>query len=333
MAYIGNPVQQALTKVTSQSFNGTGSQTVFTLNRAVNTGEELEVFVENVQQEPGVGKSYTATGTTLTFDAAPQSGTGNIYVIYRGIAEVTRRLEHDPNAALAATTGTFSGAVSGTTGTFSNVGSGTSSPSSTHKLTLDHTSNYGGIQLRQSGTQIGQIIQEGGTGNVYIDADSAGTGGGLLLRTNGGTTRMTIDTSGRSTMPYQPSFHARGLPSKATTNGILLFSSTNHNIGNHYNTSTGLFTAPVSGRYLFTFNCLSQDTGAGYLYAGFSVNGGVGSIVQHYKTNSEDTGQSTGGSLVLDISANDVVGVYAWASSINIYSGSGYTWWSGYLLG
>ena len=109
MAYIGTPVQQALTKVTSQSFNGTGSQTVFTLNRAVNTGEELEVFVNNVQQEPGVGKSYTATGTTLTFDAAPSSGTGNIYVIYRGLAEVTRRLEHDPNAALAATTGTFSG--------------------------------------------------------------------------------------------------------------------------------------------------------------------------------------------------------------------------------
>ena len=107
MAYIGTPVQQALTKVTSQSFNGTGSQTVFTLNRAVNTGEELEVFVNNVQQEPGVGKSYTATGTTLTFDAAPSSGTGNIYVIYRGLAEVTRRLEHDPNAALAATTGTF----------------------------------------------------------------------------------------------------------------------------------------------------------------------------------------------------------------------------------
>jgi len=113
MAYIGTPVQQALTKVTSQSFNGTGSQTVFTLNRAVNTGEELEVFVNNVQQEPGVGKSYTATGTTLTFDAAPSSGTGNIYVIYRGLAEVTRRLEHDPNAALAATTGTFSGGLAG----------------------------------------------------------------------------------------------------------------------------------------------------------------------------------------------------------------------------
>jgi len=107
MAYIGAQPNKSLTKTTSQSFNGTGSATAFTLNRAVNTGEELEVFVDNVQQEPGSGKSYTATGTTLTFDEAPPSGTGNVYVIYRGQAEVTTRLEHDPNQALSATTGTF----------------------------------------------------------------------------------------------------------------------------------------------------------------------------------------------------------------------------------
>ena len=71
MAYIGAQPNKQLTKTTSQSFNGTGSATAFTLNRAVNTGEELEVFVDNVQQEPGSGKSYTATGTTLTFDEAP----------------------------------------------------------------------------------------------------------------------------------------------------------------------------------------------------------------------------------------------------------------------
>jgi len=110
MSFIGAKPSQTLATPTSQYFNGTGSQTVFTLNRAVNVAEDLEVFVNNIQQEPGVGKSYTAAGTTLTFDAAPSSGTANVYVVYRGLAEVTTRLEHDPNAALAATTGTFSGA-------------------------------------------------------------------------------------------------------------------------------------------------------------------------------------------------------------------------------
>jgi len=80
----------------------------------VDNGESLEVFVDNVQQEPGTTKSYTAAGTSLTFSEAPQTGTGNVYVIYRGVAEATTRLEHDPNQALQATTGTFSSTVTGT---------------------------------------------------------------------------------------------------------------------------------------------------------------------------------------------------------------------------
>jgi len=156
MGYIGTPVQQALTKATSQYFNGTGSQTVFTLNRAVNVPEDLEVFVNNIQQEPGVGKSYTATGTTLTFDAAPSSGTGNIYVIYRGSAEVTRRLEHDPNAALAATTGTFSGAV--TFGAGANFGDN-------DKAIFGAGSD---LQIYHDGSQ--SYIKDVGTGQLRIAA-------------------------------------------------------------------------------------------------------------------------------------------------------------------
>lgn len=116
MAYLGAQPNKTLTKTTSQSFNGTGSATTFTLNRAVNTEEELEVFVENVQQEPGSSKSYTASGTTLTFDEAPPSGTGNVYVIYRGQAEVTTRLEHDANQALSASSVTIGGNDAATLG-------------------------------------------------------------------------------------------------------------------------------------------------------------------------------------------------------------------------
>ena len=71
---------KAFSTATSQSFSGNGG-TTFTLNRAVNRNEDLEVFVENVQQKPAT--SYTASGTTLTFQAAPVSGTNNIYVIFR----------------------------------------------------------------------------------------------------------------------------------------------------------------------------------------------------------------------------------------------------------
>lgn len=83
MSYIGTTPPQVFSTATSQSFSGNGG-TTFTLNRAVNRSEDLEVFVENVQQKPAT--SYTASGTTLTFQAAPVSGTNNIYVIFRNFA-------------------------------------------------------------------------------------------------------------------------------------------------------------------------------------------------------------------------------------------------------
>ena len=94
MAYIGQKPATTITVPTSQSFNGDGSTTAFTLNKGVTVGEELEVFVDNVQQQPGSTFSYTATGTTLTFDEAPPTGTDNVYVIYRGQSNINTRLEH-----------------------------------------------------------------------------------------------------------------------------------------------------------------------------------------------------------------------------------------------
>ena len=99
MPYIGGAPAKSLASPTSQYFSGDGSTTVFTLNRAVNVSEDLEVFVNNVQQEPGTGKSYTANGTSLTFDAAPSSGTNNVYVVYRGSSERAVRFEATDTAA------------------------------------------------------------------------------------------------------------------------------------------------------------------------------------------------------------------------------------------
>lgn len=62
-------------------FSGNGSSVAFTLSRPVNQETDIEVFVENVQQEPIV--AYSSTGTTLTFTEAPPSGTNNVYVVYK----------------------------------------------------------------------------------------------------------------------------------------------------------------------------------------------------------------------------------------------------------
>ena len=187
MAYIGKPPNTAIVnQATSQSFSGNGSTTAFTLTRSVNVGEDLEVFVENVQQEPGSGKSYTASGTTLTFDAAPPSGTNNIYVIYRGEATINPRLEHDANAALAATTGTFSGAVTFSGGVSGDVAF------DTNTLKVDSTNNRVGIGTTgptHSLHVIGDVQAENSSGHRALIVKGSSTtnyeGGSLLLANAG----------------------------------------------------------------------------------------------------------------------------------------------------
>jgi hypothetical protein len=87
MPYIGNnqlpfdPSRSLPSQRDVERFSGNGSTTTFTLSRAVNAAVDIEVFVENVQQEPIV--AYDVAGTTLTFTGAPSSGTNNIYVNHR----------------------------------------------------------------------------------------------------------------------------------------------------------------------------------------------------------------------------------------------------------
>ena len=87
MAYIGavapgyDPTRASAPQLDAERFSGNASSVAFTLTRKVVSPTDMEVFVENVQQEPTT--AYTVDGYTLTFTEAPPSGTNNIYVIYR----------------------------------------------------------------------------------------------------------------------------------------------------------------------------------------------------------------------------------------------------------
>ena len=89
MAYVGTPIDttNTFTSLQGKRFSGDNSETDFTLDVAPSSTLDIEVFVGNVRQDPN--SAYTVSGTTLTFSAAPPTGTNNIYVVHQAKAVST----------------------------------------------------------------------------------------------------------------------------------------------------------------------------------------------------------------------------------------------------
>ena len=147
MPYIGNPPAERFTSFAYQDLTG-GSGTSFTLNNAVGNPQEIEVFVNNVRQEPGV--AYTVSGTALTMTGSIAS-TDDFYVVFQGKAIQTAT--HPSDRALTATDGTFTGDLTVDTNTLhvdatnNRVGIGTTSPD----RSLHITSSEPSVVLENSG--------------------------------------------------------------------------------------------------------------------------------------------------------------------------------------
>ena len=82
MGYIGNQTSNSYTSITKQDITGNGG-TGYTLDHAVANAQEIEVFVNNVRQEPGV--AYTVSGTTLTM-TGNVAASDDFYVVFQGKA-------------------------------------------------------------------------------------------------------------------------------------------------------------------------------------------------------------------------------------------------------
>ena len=86
MAYLGNVPARSFISFERQVFTIVNSQTAYTLSHSVTNENDIRLVVNNVVQEPGSGKAYTASGTTLTLSAALTNGTDEMYCVFLGRA-------------------------------------------------------------------------------------------------------------------------------------------------------------------------------------------------------------------------------------------------------
>ena len=165
---------------------------------------------------------------------------------------------------------------------------------------------------------------------------------GITLPDNGALSTsvgdvIIIGSTGAVTTPYQPSFHAIANANTTgvnTTNLKVNFQATEHNIGNHYNTSTSVFTAPVAGSYQFNVHCRFDGVSASYHLLKLYKNGST-SVSGVYDLSTIDSAYDSlnlGG--VVYLQSNDTIHVNIYVSgdtswNINAASSS----FSGYLLG
>jgi hypothetical protein len=94
MSYIGNPIVSTDFPVDYAS--GNGSTTAFTLSVAPASVNAIDVQISGVSQSP---QTYSVSGTTLTFTAAPPTGSNNIVVRHKGVAGIP----NTPSAASVVT--------------------------------------------------------------------------------------------------------------------------------------------------------------------------------------------------------------------------------------
>ena len=95
MSYIGNTPAENYASFLTETFSVSATAN-YTLSHAVANENDIRLVINGVVQQPGSGKAYTASGTTLTLTSATVSG-DVMYAVYLGRALQT---VNAPNASV-----------------------------------------------------------------------------------------------------------------------------------------------------------------------------------------------------------------------------------------
>ena len=320
----------------STTFTATAGQTVFSI---AHTQNFVQVFMNGLLLDLTV--DYTSNGSAITLTSGAAAGDEIEVVAYNTFSVGDALNQAAADTRYVNTTGdTMSGDLTvGSSGFFVDVsddvvGVGTTSPAtpiakfggSAKGLAVKAGQPTVAVEASANSQYVGYLGQA--STNTYLGA----LGGGSLIMQTGtsGTSRMTIDSSGRVTLPYQPSFRAGASSGYSGSGTVIVFNTVRHNIGSHYNSSNGRFVAPVAGVYYFGYQGISgSSTNSNEQNLTMYVNGvsindtrfrGYTSSSGHIKT-------------VTVLSANDYVEIKVTNASTSTYANAFHTQFMGFLIG
>ena len=348
MPYIGNDLATQFQAFATQTITGDGS-TGYTLDRAVANGKELLVYINNVKQEEGSGKSYTASGTTITFSEAVASG-DSCYLVYMGSAQQT---VVPPDASIVS--GMIANSELVVTNDLKVTGNVTFNDDSADKdFRVESNSNAnmlvidGGNDIASIGRAVNSsstlaiqnkddinnnaidVYNDNGNRTFSIQSNTSGDAQFKAFK-NDGTQGFTLIGDGSVTNPLQPMFSADGSSSYVSYSDgdVLAFNNERFDIGGNFDTSTYTFTAPVTGKYFVSAYAITNNT----------FTGGV--IIQHRNSSGtvldnprgyQVNGRYSHVSLLISCTATDTLRVTT-QNAEAYYLGSGYGRFSGVLVG
>ena len=171
-------------------------------------------------------------------------------------------------------------------------------------------------------------------GAHHFYGDNSSTAWSAQAQITSMQTNMTISSQGYVRKQYQPAFDAVRTAGTVSdgANQKIVFNHELTNVGNHYDNSTGYFTAPTAGTYFFSFFGMNNNQLAWY---NFRKNNSVINP-QHgaYMTNGSDWSHVSM-TIVIVLAANDTMAVYTGASgSVGMYGqGNNHNGFCGYMLG
>ena len=350
-----NVLLDAITTSATATYNLTKDSVAYTPVSA----QSLMVSLNGVTQAPIA--AYTVSGSTIVFASALTSNDVIDYVIAFEGPKVNANIDDGTittamiadNAITSAKIGVDVIVAEDLAANSITVSEITDDAVTQAKI-ADEAVDEARMQISNAGTN-GQFLskQSGNTGGLtWADAGISG------ITSSADGTAMTIDSSERIVMPYQPMFSAHTI--SAITGGSLasassyVYNSSGQtsgtiqavsfvkilvNVGSHFDNTTGQFTCPIAGRYFAYVNLnWHGNTNWPNSYMMHSVNGGSTSVVANAWTKHTESAESYSelvSMAIVECAANDKLwpGYHSSYNAPNIGTTWGYNQCVIYLLG